>query len=204
MSQPAQHSSPYRECLAAAFADMPAVLQQFHGATGDFVVTGRVTVTGAANPIARLVSWLMGAPTRDGEGPFTLERQLLAAQSAETWTRKFPAHRFHSTIHAENGLLIESMGPFSATSRVIWSAPTLRLELIGVRFFGIPPPAGCCHAWWRRSMRRRIDCTSTSTPMRPGSDGCLRTGALWRSIHDHRVRRAMPAVQWLGEISAAP
>lgn len=143
MSQPALLSnptSPYRECLGAAFADLPTVLQQFHGATGDFTAMGRVTVTAATNPLARLVAWLMGAPTRDGEGHFTLERRLLDAQSAETWTRKFPAHRFHSTIHAQAGLLIECMGPFSATSHVIWSAPTLRLELIGVRFLGIPAP----------------------------------------------------------------
>lgn len=149
MSQPASSSnpvspisptSPYRECLGAAFADMPAVLQQFHGPTGDFIATGRVTVTAAKNPLARLVAWLMGAPTRDGEGPFKLERRLLAAESAETWTRSFPGHRFHSTICARQGLLIESMGPFSATSRVVWHAPYLRLELIGVRFFGIPAP----------------------------------------------------------------
>lgn len=118
---------------------MPTVLQHFHGAPGSFVARGRVTVIGATNPLARLVAWLMGAPTRDDEGEFQLERIL--EPTNEIWVRSFPGHRFRSVLHAAAPILIESMGPFSARSRVIWAAPCLRLELQHVHFCGIPVPA---------------------------------------------------------------
>lgn len=118
---------------------MPATLQRFHAAPGNFVVRGHIKVTGASNALARLVAWLMGAPTRSADGPFTLERTL--GEDWEIWTRQFPHQRFRSTIRACDERLIERTGPFSASSRVLWANSALRLELVGVTFLGLPVPS---------------------------------------------------------------
>ena len=138
MNQPTYPFSPYRDCLGAHFADMPLALQHFHAAPGDFVVHGHIKLKGGSNPLACLVAWLMGAPTSDVEGSFRFERTL--QDDCEIWTRQFPGSRFRSTIRARGHLLIESMGLFSATSRVVWASPRLSLKLTGVRFLGLPVP----------------------------------------------------------------
>lgn len=139
MSQPTHPFRPYRDCLGADFADMPATLQHFHAAPGNFVVHGHIKVTGATNALAHLVAWLMGAPTRSAEGPFRLERTL--EEDCEVWTRHFPGQCFRSTIRARDQRLIERTGPFSAASRVIWASPRLRLDLVGVKLLGLPVPS---------------------------------------------------------------
>lgn len=139
MSQPTLSFSPYRDCLGDEFADMPPALQHFHAAPGDFMVHGHIKVKSGSNTPARLVAWLMGAPISDVEGPFHLERTIQGG--CEVWTRRFPDACFRSTIHTKERLLIESMGPFSASSRVVWASPHLKLELVGVTLFGLPVPS---------------------------------------------------------------
>lgn len=123
-------AEPYPQVLGPVFQDLPPLLQKLHRPGTRAVWRGRADVTRSRNPLAGLVAALFRFPKagldRPVEVTFTTD-----PQGRETWTRRFAARRMWSRQEAgrgrDEGLILESFGPFRFGLALDWDESRLRL-----------------------------------------------------------------------------
>lgn len=87
-----------------------------------------------------MLAWCLGSPRRAATGEIRFE--LDASAVSETWTRHFPGRTMRSRLAARGGRLEERMGPARLEFVLDVGDGGLRLELVRLRFLGVPCPAG--------------------------------------------------------------
>ncbi len=135
-------TSIYQHTLGPAFEKLAAPLQQFHGRKTSFEMAGKANVTRGRSPIAGLVARLFGFPQEGNNVPVHVKIDL--SPEREIWTRSFAGKSFRSTQTQgrgrNEGLIVESFGPFSFSLAVPAKDGALHLVLRGWNIFGLPLP----------------------------------------------------------------
>jgi len=128
----------YRQLLGERFHLLPAGVQRFHRLAGHRVLSGEVQTEAPASRPARLLAWLLGTPRRSASGPIRFE--LRARPQQETWTRHFPTQTMRSTLSRAGTEVHEVLGLSRLRFRLHASPQALEMQLIGLRFLGLPCP----------------------------------------------------------------
>ena len=128
----------YMRAIGEPFESLPAAVQRFHRLRGRHTLTGHVQTVAPASALARLLAWALGTPLRATAGPIRFE--LDAAPLVETWTRHFPTQTMRSTLRLAGSELHEVLGASRLRFRLMASPQRLDMQLIGLRFLGLPCP----------------------------------------------------------------
>jgi predicted dinucleotide-binding enzyme len=127
----------YARAMGERFDRLPAAVRMMHDLYGDGGAAGEGTVERGTNPIARLTSWLMRFPPA---GTYPLHVAFAEHNDAETWTRRFGPHRFHSMLSQRDDHVVERFGPLRFAFALPSDAKGLAMELSGWSAFGVPLP----------------------------------------------------------------
>jgi Domain of unknown function (DUF4166)/Saccharopine dehydrogenase NADP binding domain len=135
-------TSLYHHTLGSAFAKLAPPLQQFHGQKTSVEMAGKARVTRGKSSVAGLVARLFGFPQEGSDIPVHVKIDV--SPEREIWTRSFAGKYFRSTQtrgrdHNE-GLIVESFGPFNFAMAVPTKDGALNLVLRGWNVFGLPLP----------------------------------------------------------------
>jgi hypothetical protein len=130
--------SLYEQAMGAAFAQLPAGLQQFHSLRGGHVLNGHVEVGAPASLPARFFAWCLGAPLNAQKGVIQFELQATAAY--EVWTRHFPGKTMQSRLTLVDGALVERLGAARLRFLLVGNAERLGMQLAQLHFMGLPCP----------------------------------------------------------------
>jgi hypothetical protein len=98
----------YARIMAERFAKLPRAVRSMHEVLRDGGASGEAIVTGAANPIARLIARGIGFPAA---GRHRLHVHFTERDGVETWTRDFGGQRFRSRLRQDGRWLVERFGP---------------------------------------------------------------------------------------------
>lgn len=128
----------YRQALGPTFEQLPQAVRRFHTLSGNWSLTGQVETEAPSTWLARCLAWALGTPRRATVGAIRFE--LRAAPRTETWTRHFPAQTMQSTLRLVGQELHESLGLSRLRFRLAASPQGLEMELVGLRFLGLPCP----------------------------------------------------------------
>lgn len=124
-----------------AFNRLPPAVQAFHRLAGVHGLRGEVQTQAPARRLGRWLARLMGTATQTVQGP--LGFRLEASPRLETWTRYFPGQTLVSRLSAWPGQpagLQEQMGQARLRFRLHARPDHLAMELVAMRFLGIPCP----------------------------------------------------------------
>ena len=97
----------YPRLLGPAFATLPLPLRSIHARSGRCLYRGEVEVVRGRGALATLCAWTTRLPP-NGRG--VIEVEIDAADTRETWTRRFGRRRMASCLWARDGLLHERLG----------------------------------------------------------------------------------------------
>ena len=132
----------YRDILGDAWDRLPPTLRKMHTLSDTLIASGRATVEIGRGPFAALLRRLMRFPPAGADVSVTVS--FTARDSAETWTRTFAGHVFHSTQQRGSGrsdrLLVERFGPIAAGIALVLDDEKLRLVIRRWSILGIPLP----------------------------------------------------------------
>lgn len=137
----------FRRLIGPAIDTLPPSLRAAHDGTDDQRWSGTAEVVGSRNPLARLLCRMMRLPAPGSDVPVTVTFERRG--DGERWVRDFAGRRYASTLFERRGLMVERMGPATNIFRVSAAGGTLRLDLVGFRFLGLPLPSALrphCHA----------------------------------------------------------
>ncbi|HEY0955859.1 MAG TPA: DUF4166 domain-containing protein [Roseateles sp.] len=134
----ADHLSLYERVLGSGYAQLPAAVRRFHRLSGRHTLHGEVHTLAPASIPARLLALCLGTPRRAGTGP--LRFVLDASPETEDWTRHFPTQRMTSRMRLVSGSIQEKLGAARLTFGLSVADGALRMELLGLRFLGVPCP----------------------------------------------------------------
>jgi hypothetical protein len=98
----------YARVMGNRFAQLPTEVRQMHDVFRDGGARGEADVTGAANPITRLVAGIVGFPP---PGRQSLHVQFSEMHGEEIWTRDFGGRQFRSHLSQHSSWLVERFGP---------------------------------------------------------------------------------------------
>lgn len=133
----------YERVLGPDYARLAPAVARFHRLAGRWRMSGRVRMRGPRGALPRLLARALGAPLADGDGPLAFE--LDARPDREIWLRRFPARAMDSTLSFADGRIVERLGAATLTFALTAAADgRLVMELLAMRFFGLP-----CPAWLR-------------------------------------------------------
>jgi hypothetical protein len=127
----------YARVMGERFDRLPAAVRVMHDLYGDGGAAGEGTVERGTNPIARLANWLMRFPP---SGTYPLHVAFAERNGAETWTRRFGPHRFHSRLSQHGERVVEGFGPLRFAFALPSDDQGLAMELAGWSAFGLPLP----------------------------------------------------------------
>lgn len=134
-------SGLYPLLLGPAFAALPPILREVHGAPA--YLRGTVTVTRGRSLAARLLASLAGMPRACADAPCEVHigPEPGAPPGAERWVREMAGHRFHSVLlPAGPGEFDESFGWYRFRFRIESSGEGLCFVLRGFRVLGVSVP----------------------------------------------------------------
>lgn len=134
--------SVFEQALGPRFAELAPALQRFHRLVGHHELHGQVVTQPPESAVGILLAWCLGSPRRAATGALRFE--VDAAAAGETWTRHFPGRTMRSRMRAVDGRLEERMGAARLQFELDVHDGALRLQLVHLRFLGIP-----CPAWLR-------------------------------------------------------
>ncbi len=141
----------YRRVLGSRFDELPAVLQQFHGAADGGRARGTFRVERGAGLLRNALASLSGLPKAGTNVPVCL--QIVVKGNRERWIRRFPGRTLVSTQWADGELLMEAFGLTKFSSAVVVDGSRVRYEFRRAWFAGVPLPSwlsfyvdGCVHA----------------------------------------------------------
>ncbi|MBA4326668.1 MAG: DUF4166 domain-containing protein [Polaromonas sp.] len=124
--------------MGEAFGRLAPSLQHFHSLQGRVALAGRVQTEAPATRMARWLARGLGAPHEAMDGAIRFE--LDAGAAVETWTRHFPQHRMRSQLRRAGIHLVEELGAFRLYFTLVEQGAALRMQLDGLRCFGVPCP----------------------------------------------------------------
>jgi len=135
--------SPFRQWLGAAVANLPPAIRAIHDDPLERSVSGTVTVTRGAHPVAALMCRMLGFPESGENLPLLVEFEPRG--SGEIWRRVFASSTFTSHLKpwpGRIGAMRECVGPLAYGFRLETDAQGLRMVFERWWLFGIPlPPA---------------------------------------------------------------
>jgi hypothetical protein len=123
----------YKRLLQDDFDCMAPVLRKLHDAK-TVRARGSVSVRRRSQWLARL----FGFPKSGDDIP--LELTVEGGAEGEVWTRKFGGDILRSVQRAQDGLMIEDMGPLRLKLRVFADGESLRLQSLSASFRKLPVP----------------------------------------------------------------
>lgn len=129
--------SLYQRIMGDRFAVLPDALRDIHTVHADGGAAGEGRVVRGANPVARLVAWVMRFPPA---GTYALHVAFAERNGIETWTRDFGGHRFSSRLYQWRGLLAERFGPMAFGFALASTPEGLAMVMRRWTCFGIPMP----------------------------------------------------------------
>ncbi|MEL7544275.1 MAG: DUF4166 domain-containing protein, partial [Pseudomonadota bacterium] len=133
----------YRQVLEDAYDRLPSALQALHDVSDVRRFEGRADVSGARNPVARLVARIVGFPRDLEDIPVAV--RLEREGDKEIWRRNFDGQKFHSVQYVGTrrygGMLVEQFGPMRFGLAVLTDASSLRLDVMRWDILGVPMPA---------------------------------------------------------------
>lgn len=132
----------FQQVLGRRFAGLAPSLSRFHALQGRHERRGEVDTMPPDSAPGRVLAWCLGSPRRAATGEIRFE--LDASPAHETWTRHFPGRTMRSRMAARGGRLEERMGPARLEFVLDARDGGLVLELVRLRFLGLP-----CPAWLR-------------------------------------------------------
>jgi hypothetical protein len=127
----------YARAMGARFGRLPPAVRSMHDLYGDGGAAGEGTVERGTNLIARLAGWLVRFPPA---GTYPLHVAFAECNSAETWTRRFGPHHFHSILSQRGDRVAERFGPLRFAFDLPSDNRGLEMVLAGWSTFGIPLP----------------------------------------------------------------
>jgi hypothetical protein len=128
----------YAELLGDGLARLPAPLRAIHVRPGTAAYRGDVEVRGATTAFARLCARAAGLPSAY-RGP--IEVEIVAADGAEQWTRRFGPHAMRSRLRARGGHLYERLGPVRFAFALAADGAAIHWRVARVSVCGLPLPA---------------------------------------------------------------
>ncbi|MBR0345821.1 MAG: DUF4166 domain-containing protein [Rudaea sp.] len=128
----------YAELLGEDLARLPAPLRAIHARLGTATYRGDVEVRGATALFARLCARVADLPSAY-RGP--IEVEIVAADGAEQWTRRFGAHVMRSRLRAHDGYLYERLGPVRFTFALAADDAAIHWRVARLSVCGLPLPA---------------------------------------------------------------
>jgi Domain of unknown function (DUF4166)/Saccharopine dehydrogenase NADP binding domain len=136
----------YARVLGTAWDELPAAIRNLHDFDKAASARGRASVERGDGLLARLAAFIIGFPKAVADTPINVE--FVAADSTETWTRKFGDQSFSSRQFAGSGksaaLLCERFGPLTFAMALVPENGRLTLRLRRWSAFGIPLPMWLC------------------------------------------------------------
>lgn len=131
----------FQRLLGAAFFRLPDSLRRLHGVQGRARFTGKASIDGGRNPLARLCARIAGLPKPAGDVALTVE--FAADRRGETWHRDFGGQQMVTRLAMKDGLLRERMGPLQFRHALHANDGAIWWTVAGVRLLGVVPlPAG--------------------------------------------------------------
>jgi len=127
----------YARAMGERFDRLPPAVRVMHELYGDSGAAGEGTIQRGPNPIARLIGWLVGFPPA---GTYPLHVAFAERNGAETWTRRFGPHRFHSKLSRRGDYVVERFGPLRFAFALPSDDRGLAMVLAGWSAFGLPLP----------------------------------------------------------------
>ena len=128
----------FQRVMGEAFGRLAAPLQRFHSLQGRVALPGQVQTEAPATRAARWLARCLGAPHAATDGAIRFE--LDAGPDLETWTRHFPQHPMCSQLSATGAHLVEQLGMVRLFFTLVEQDGALRMQLDGLRCFGVPCP----------------------------------------------------------------
>ncbi|MGI9406225.1 MAG: DUF4166 domain-containing protein [Hyphomicrobiaceae bacterium] len=143
---PDQRSQPagrlYQSILRDAYDRLPAQIQAIHNVTTSVEASGRASVKGGSNLIARTIARAFRFPTPADD--VRIHVRLARENNLEHWTRTFGQKQFRSTQEIGQGrnagLLVERFGPFAFGLALTAKGNELHLIVRRWSVFGVPMP----------------------------------------------------------------
>ncbi|MBI2771722.1 MAG: DUF4166 domain-containing protein [Burkholderiales bacterium] len=132
----------YERVMGADYARLDKEVQQFHRLQGQVKLQGTVLVDAPQTVWAALLGWCLGAPRTGAQGAIAFELETLPER--ERWTRHFPGKTMRSEISLCGGGVVEKLGATTLRFHLGEQRGALTMQLVGLRFLGIP-----CPAWLR-------------------------------------------------------
>ncbi len=155
----------YARVMGDRFARLPASVRAMHDIVGDGSATGEASVTGAANPLGRLIARVVGFPPA---GEHALHVAFAEDDDGETWTRHFGNTRLRSRMSAWRSGIVERFGPLSFSFDLPSDARGLRMVMTGWTLWNLPLPLALAPRSpareWEEDGRFRFD-VPVSIPM---------------------------------------
>jgi hypothetical protein len=127
----------YTRVMGDRFERLPSAVRAMHDLYGDSGAAGEGAVERGTNPLARLAGWLVRFPPA---GTYPLHVAFAERNGAETWTRRFGPHRFHSKLRQRGDRVVEAFGPLRFAFDLPSNDQGLTMELAGWSALGIPLP----------------------------------------------------------------
>jgi predicted dinucleotide-binding enzyme len=127
----------YARAMDERFDRLPPAVRAMHELYGDDGAAGEGMVERGTNPIARLAGWLVRFPPN---GTYPLRVAFAERNGAETWTRRFGPHRFHSILSQRGNRVVERFGPLRFAFELPSDDQGLMMVLTGWSAFGIRLP----------------------------------------------------------------
>jgi hypothetical protein len=127
----------YARVMGVRFDRLPTAVRTMHELYGDGGAAGEGTIERGANPIARVAGWLVRFPPA---GTYPLHVGFAERNGAETWTRRFGPHRFHSKLSQRGDRVAERFGPLRFAFQLPSDDQGLAMVLAGWSAGGIPLP----------------------------------------------------------------
>jgi hypothetical protein len=140
--EPFQAQPLFRRILGDAWDRLPLPIRELHSTTSVSIFSGRCTVTRGRNPIAQVVTALVGFP-KVGQD-LAINVKLAVVKSGERWMRTV-ANRTFTSLQSQpagrsEGLVRERFGPIAADMALIVETSGLKYVIRRWALFGIPLP----------------------------------------------------------------
>ena len=131
--------SLFRELLGPAFERLPEAIRRVHAGQPSAWFHGGCSIERGRHWLARLSATLAGMPPATAQVALRIE--IAATGSGETWSRYFGDRPLRSRLSADQGLLVERLGPLSITFQLEATEQQIRWTPRAGRVLGVCLPA---------------------------------------------------------------
>lgn len=147
----AENVTPHATLLGQTLQLLPVACRALHARHGRW--SGEITVSAARFAPVRALARLIGLPREVSATRFALVTEQLASGRTR-WTREIGRQRISSHLWAQDGLLVESLGPVRVASRLNAGPEGMTQTVVSQHLFGVPIPP---RAWAKVTAREWQD-----------------------------------------------